>query len=59
MAIVKLSEGAFFVPSYSTQTITPAYNTGTTLQALTPASDIVEDDEDADETQESLPVVCK
>jgi hypothetical protein len=36
MSIIKLSEGAFFVPSYSLQTITPAYDTSTTIQALTP-----------------------
>lgn len=36
MAIVKIADGAFFVPAYSTQTITPAYDTGFTIQALTP-----------------------
>jgi hypothetical protein len=36
MPIVKIADGAFFVPSYSTQTITPAYDIGSTIQALTP-----------------------
>jgi hypothetical protein len=36
MAIVQIADGAFFVPAYSTQTITPAYDTTSTIQALTP-----------------------
>jgi hypothetical protein len=60
MPIIKLADGAFFVPSYSTQTITPAYDTGTTIQALTPSG--VEDDEQEDARQpgqEPLPDFLK
>jgi hypothetical protein len=31
---MKIADGAYFVPSYSEQTITPAFSTGTTLQGF-------------------------
>ncbi len=34
MSVVKVAEGAFSVPSYSEQTITPSYTVGTTLQSF-------------------------
>jgi hypothetical protein len=36
MKIVKIAEGAYFVPSYSEQTITPAFDLSTTVQSLGP-----------------------
>jgi hypothetical protein len=47
MAIVKIADGAFFVPAYSTQTMTPAYDTASTTQALTPGElevDVLKED---------------
>jgi hypothetical protein len=38
MNILKIAEGAYFVPSYSEQTITPAYDLGTTVQSLGPSA---------------------
>ncbi len=32
--VLKVAEGAFFVPSYSEQTITRAYSTQTTIQTF-------------------------
>jgi hypothetical protein len=32
--IVKIADGAFFVPSYSEQTITRAYDVSTTIQSF-------------------------
>jgi hypothetical protein len=32
--IIKIADGAFFVPSYSEQTIHPAYSTQTTIQSF-------------------------
>jgi hypothetical protein len=43
MGVVKIADGAYFVPSYSEVTITPAYDTRTTIQTLGPCAD--EDDE--------------
>jgi hypothetical protein len=34
MKIVKIADGAFFVPSYSEQTIMRAYTTDTTVQSF-------------------------
>ena len=34
MNIIKVAEGAFFVSSYSEQTIAPAYSTGTSVQTF-------------------------
>lgn len=34
MGMYKVADGAFFVPSYSMQTITPAFDTSTTIQSL-------------------------
>ncbi len=34
MGIFKVADGAYFVPSFSTQTITPGYDTATTIQSL-------------------------
>jgi hypothetical protein len=39
MGIYKVADGAFFVPSYSLQTITPAFDTKTTIQSLSGDSD--------------------
>ncbi len=54
MHITKIAEGAFFVTSYSTQTIAPAYDTGTTIQALTPND--VQADVEPDQGQQQVPV---
>jgi hypothetical protein len=43
--VVKITDGAFFVRSYSTQTILPAYDTALTMQTLSP-SDAIDDDDD-------------
>jgi hypothetical protein len=51
MPIIKLADGAFFVPSYSTQTITPAYDTSLTIQALTPVAEQEETQPAQDEGQ--------
>ena len=34
MKVVKVGEGGWFVPSYSEQTLAPAYNTAATVQTL-------------------------
>jgi len=34
MKIVKIADGAYFVPSYSEQTITRSYDTRTTIQSF-------------------------
>jgi hypothetical protein len=34
MKIIKVADGAFFVPSYSEQTITRAYDVSTTIQSF-------------------------
>ena len=42
--ILQISEGAYFVPSYSVQVLTPSYDTQTTIQSLGVGSrEIVED----------------
>jgi hypothetical protein len=46
MGITKLTDSAFFVPSYSLQTITVAYDTTTTIQSLS-ASEVDAQQEDA------------
>ena len=44
MGIEKIAEGAYFVPSYSIQNLTPAYDTQTTIQSLgSDSHEIVED----------------
>jgi hypothetical protein len=40
--IIQVSDGAFFVTSYSTQTITRAYETGSTIQSLGASGDDVD-----------------
>lgn len=39
MNIVKIADGAYFVPAYSENMITPAYDTRTTIQSLGPGYD--------------------
>jgi hypothetical protein len=34
MNVVKIADGAYFVASYSEQTIAPAYDTGSTIQSF-------------------------
>jgi hypothetical protein len=53
MKITKVADGAYFVPSYSEQTIVRAYSTETTIQAFGYG---VEDDHVDPEGKDDLPV---
>jgi hypothetical protein len=56
MPIIKLADGAYFVASYSTQTITPAYDTSLTIQALSPVADQEEIQPEPDQREPQGPV---
>lgn len=44
MRIEQVAEGAYFVPSYSVQNLTPSYDTKTTIQSLgADVREVVED----------------
>jgi hypothetical protein len=56
--IVKIADGAFFVPSYSEQTIIRAYTTETTIQSFHYGENVTDEQErkKAEEKQEKLPL---
>jgi hypothetical protein len=56
--IVKIADGAFFVPSYSEQTILPAYSTQMTIQSLGTGDQTEEPKEsDFQENQDQKPLM--
>jgi hypothetical protein len=54
--ILKVADGAFFVPSYSEQTILPAYSTQTTIQSLA-FGDQTEEPKKSDLQEDKEPLV--
>lgn len=55
--VVKIADGAFFVPSYSEQTIVRAYTTETTIQSFGYGEGIEEQrQKKVQEKQEELPL---
>jgi hypothetical protein len=56
MGIVKIADGAYFVPSYSVQTITRAYSNGDSGLFFAGAYGAEPEDSDDEEKDRNLPV---
>jgi hypothetical protein len=55
MKITKIADGAYFVPSYSEQTIVRAYSTETTIQSFHYGTEDLSDEEEKKTPQAPAP----